>query len=37
MAFSRDHGPYNLAYTFRACVAIHDKLSVSSFTSAAVR
>ncbi len=27
--FAKDHGPLNLAFTFHACVLIHDKINVS--------
>ena len=27
--FHKDHGPLNLAYTFEACVWIHERLEVS--------
>jgi cell division cycle 14 len=27
--FSRDYGPLNLAFTYSACLALHDKMNVS--------
>ncbi len=35
-AFARDHGPLNLAFTFSAFLAIHDKLSVSRGPSSSI-
>lgn len=31
-AFSRDYGPLNLAFTYAACLIIHEKLGVSWLT-----